>query len=97
MWYGCSFQRKFDKFADHSESFEVFNHLGLCSLDIITQCAFSYKTGCQTQGYVLLHWLFLFPISNAPMLALVSVDSEMYLKDSFFMVLPVLRVRLAYQ
>ncbi|KAH3822563.1 cytochrome P450 4F12-like [Dreissena polymorpha] len=41
---------KMEGFATSGQSFEVFRHLGLCSLDIISRCAFSRETNCQTEG-----------------------------------------------
>ncbi|XP_053378943.1 cytochrome P450 4F2-like isoform X2 [Mercenaria mercenaria] len=41
---------KLQGFCDRGENFEAFEHIGLCSLDIIGRCAFSYITDAQTQG-----------------------------------------------
>ncbi|XP_076087488.1 cytochrome P450 4F6-like isoform X1 [Mytilus galloprovincialis] len=42
-----------EKIEDRSKankSFELFSNIGLCSLDIILRCAFSYESNCQTLG-----------------------------------------------
>lgn len=41
---------KLDKLSASGTAFDAFEHIGLCSLDIITRCAFSYYTDCQIQG-----------------------------------------------
>ncbi|XP_022341984.2 cytochrome P450 4F6-like [Crassostrea virginica] len=41
---------KIDRYVDSGESFELFSLIGLASLDIILQCAFSYESNCQQLG-----------------------------------------------
>lgn len=45
-----TFQDKIDRYVDSGESFELFSLIGLASLDIILQCAFSYESNCQQLG-----------------------------------------------
>jgi hypothetical protein len=46
------FQSIIDKYADTGESFELFQLVSNCTLDIIMQCAFSYHTDCQKDRFV---------------------------------------------
>ncbi|KAK3102082.1 hypothetical protein FSP39_008602 [Pinctada imbricata] len=39
--------KNIERFANTDASFEVFNLVCLCTLDIILRCAFSYETNCQ--------------------------------------------------
>lgn len=39
-------------YAESGASFELFQTVGSCSLDIILRCAFSYKTDCQKEGSI---------------------------------------------
>ncbi|XP_048743248.2 ultra-long-chain fatty acid omega-hydroxylase-like isoform X2 [Ostrea edulis] len=41
---------KIDKQVEAGRSFELFSYVGLASLDIILQCAFSYNSNCQQIG-----------------------------------------------
>ncbi|XP_060068964.1 ultra-long-chain fatty acid omega-hydroxylase-like isoform X2 [Ylistrum balloti] len=38
--------------AEKGESFETFNVVSACTLDIILRCAFSYRTNCQNLGKI---------------------------------------------
>ena len=45
-----------DKWMDvilHNESVEICEQVNLATLDIILQCAFSYKNNCQDSGYAI--------------------------------------------
>ncbi|KAJ8321081.1 hypothetical protein KUTeg_002668 [Tegillarca granosa] len=42
------------------QSFELFSHIGLLSLDIILKCAFSYESNCQVLGKPYLYPDFIF-------------------------------------
>eukprot|EP00918_Siedleckia_nematoides_P025536 GHVU01055122.1.p1 GENE.GHVU01055122.1~~GHVU01055122.1.p1 ORF type:complete len:399 (+),score=58.66 GHVU01055122.1:60-1256(+) len=44
------FAGKLEGFAGKGESFPLFSNVSLLTFDIILQCAFSYKTNCQTLG-----------------------------------------------
>ena len=37
----------------HNESVEICEPVNLATLDIILQCAFSYKNNCQDSGYAI--------------------------------------------
>ncbi|XP_029360354.1 cytochrome P450 4T8 isoform X1 [Echeneis naucrates] len=41
---------KWESYADTNKPFELFEHVSLMTLDSILQCAFSYKSNCQTEG-----------------------------------------------
>ncbi|XP_033496469.1 cytochrome P450 4B1-like [Epinephelus lanceolatus] len=41
---------KWESYANTGESFELFEHVSLMSLDTILKCAFSYSSNCQTKG-----------------------------------------------
>ncbi|XP_071147890.1 cytochrome P450 4F4-like [Mytilus edulis] len=41
---------KISKCAESGASFEAFENVSLCTLDIILRCAFSYENDCQTRG-----------------------------------------------
>lgn len=41
---------KIAKSSTNNTSVELFSNIGLCSLDIILRCAFSYQSNCQTLG-----------------------------------------------
>ncbi|KAL4657539.1 cytochrome P450 4B1-like [Arapaima gigas] len=41
---------KWETYANQEESFELFEHLSLMTLDSIMKCAFSCKSNCQTEG-----------------------------------------------
>ncbi|XP_040899923.1 cytochrome P450 4B1 [Toxotes jaculatrix] len=41
---------KWESYADTNESFELFEHVSLMTLDSILKCAFSYSSNCQTEG-----------------------------------------------
>ena len=47
-----SLQKKLDKFSTSGKSFEVFQNICLCTLDIIMKCAFSYDEDIQQAGWV---------------------------------------------
>ncbi|XP_060068942.1 cytochrome P450 4A25-like [Ylistrum balloti] len=42
--------KNIDLCAEKGESFETFNVVSACTLDIILRCAFSYRTNCQNLG-----------------------------------------------
>ncbi|XP_060561748.1 ultra-long-chain fatty acid omega-hydroxylase-like [Ruditapes philippinarum] len=54
------FVDKLQAYADKEEYFEIFEHACMFSLDVILQCAFSYKSDCQIskmkQPYVQAVW-----------------------------------------
>ena len=39
--------------AETGESFEVFQNVLLCTLEVILRCAFSYEQDVQAAGYLL--------------------------------------------
>ncbi|XP_034080490.1 cytochrome P450 4B1-like isoform X1 [Gymnodraco acuticeps] len=41
---------KWESYAKTNESFELFNHVSLMTLDSIMKCAFSYNSNCQTES-----------------------------------------------
>ena len=41
---------KWDKFAARGEPVKVFETVGMLSLDVVLQCAFSYQSNCQIEG-----------------------------------------------
>ncbi|XP_018553990.1 cytochrome P450 4B1 [Lates calcarifer] len=41
---------KWESYANSNESFELFEHVSLMTLDSILKCAFSYSSNCQTEG-----------------------------------------------
>ncbi|XP_072535848.1 cytochrome P450 4T8 [Salminus brasiliensis] len=41
---------KWEAYAKTEESFELFQHVSLMTLDSIMKCAFSYHSNCQTEG-----------------------------------------------
>ncbi|XP_058503893.1 cytochrome P450 4B1 [Solea solea] len=41
---------KWGRYANTNESFELFDHVSLMTLDNIMKCAFSYNSDCQTEG-----------------------------------------------
>ncbi|XP_042346541.1 cytochrome P450 4B1-like [Plectropomus leopardus] len=41
---------KWESYANTSESFELFEHVSLMTLDSILKCAFSYSSNCQTES-----------------------------------------------
>ncbi|KAJ4931385.1 hypothetical protein JOQ06_025682 [Pogonophryne albipinna] len=41
---------KWESYAKTNESFELFNHVTLMTLDSIMKCAFSYNSNCQTES-----------------------------------------------
>ncbi|XP_070767693.1 cytochrome P450 4T8 [Enoplosus armatus] len=47
---------KWESYANTNESFELFEHVSLMTLDSILKCAFSYNSNCQTEsgtnGYI---------------------------------------------
>ncbi|XP_033745790.1 cytochrome P450 4F6-like [Pecten maximus] len=43
-------QRKVEDCCKKGQSFELFNNIGMASLDNILRCAFSYKSDCQVLG-----------------------------------------------
>uniref|UniRef100_A0A3Q2NN52 aromatase n=1 Tax=Fundulus heteroclitus TaxID=8078 RepID=A0A3Q2NN52_FUNHE len=46
----CLFQDKWERYANTEETFEVFEHVSLMTLDSILKCAFSCNSNCQTEG-----------------------------------------------
>ncbi|XP_045900327.1 cytochrome P450 4B1 isoform X1 [Micropterus dolomieu] len=41
---------KWEVYADNNESFELFEHVSLMTLDSILKCAFSHNSNCQTES-----------------------------------------------
>ncbi|XP_033836389.1 cytochrome P450 4B1-like isoform X2 [Periophthalmus magnuspinnatus] len=41
---------KWEKYSKTGETFELFEHVSLMTLDSILKCAFSYNSNCQTEG-----------------------------------------------
>ncbi|XP_028281106.1 cytochrome P450 4T8 [Parambassis ranga] len=41
---------KWECYANSNETFELFEHVSLMTLDSILKCAFSYNSNCQTEG-----------------------------------------------
>ena len=51
LFFHCC-QDKWKSYAKTNESFELFNHVSLMTLDSIMKCAFSYNSNCQTERRV---------------------------------------------
>ncbi|KAJ8320730.1 hypothetical protein KUTeg_002317 [Tegillarca granosa] len=52
------------KYADTGESFELFQVISSCTLDVILRCAFSYNSGCQQSGNLLMANDFAFNLTR---------------------------------
>uniref|UniRef100_A0A3B4AU74 Uncharacterized protein n=1 Tax=Periophthalmus magnuspinnatus TaxID=409849 RepID=A0A3B4AU74_9GOBI len=48
---------KWEKYSKTGETFELFEHVSLMTLDSILKCAFSYNSNCQTEGWVYAQWI----------------------------------------
>ncbi|XP_029308136.1 LOW QUALITY PROTEIN: cytochrome P450 4B1-like [Cottoperca gobio] len=55
---------KWESYANTNESFEVFEHVSLMTLDSILKCAFSYNSNCQTEGATNAYIQAVYEINN---------------------------------
>ncbi|XP_029308135.1 cytochrome P450 4B1-like [Cottoperca gobio] len=55
---------KWESYANTNESFEVFEHVSLMTLDSILKCAFSYNSNCQTEGGKNAYIQSVYELSN---------------------------------
>ncbi|KAF7645499.1 hypothetical protein LDENG_00203600 [Lucifuga dentata] len=59
-----SMLNKWENFAKTNESFELFNHVSLMTLDSIMKCAFSYNSNCQNEGGASEYIKAVYELSN---------------------------------
>lgn len=64
------FQDKWESYANTNESFELFKHVSLMTLDSILKCAFSDNSNCQTDRWV--HTNLFPPFTNSGLLYVLS-------------------------
>ncbi|KAM9852387.1 cytochrome P450 4T8 [Aulostomus maculatus] len=55
---------KWQSYANTGESFELFEHVSLMTLDTILKCAFSYSSNCQTEGGTNKYIKSVYELSN---------------------------------
>uniref|UniRef100_A0A672YFG8 aromatase n=1 Tax=Sphaeramia orbicularis TaxID=375764 RepID=A0A672YFG8_9TELE len=55
---------KWERYAKTGESFELFEHVSLMTLDSILKCAFSYNSNCQTEGGTNAYIQSVYELSN---------------------------------
>ncbi|XP_033976688.1 cytochrome P450 4B1-like [Trematomus bernacchii] len=55
---------KWESYAKTNESFELFNHVSLMTLDSIMKCAFSYNSNCQTESGTNEYIKAVYELSN---------------------------------
>lgn len=75
--YCC--QDKWESHANTSNSFELFEHVSLMTLDSIMKCAFSHDSHCQTERSVYRNFLLFPPL-------MISCST------TYFQLLPLLRI-----
>ncbi|XP_068592039.1 cytochrome P450 4B1-like [Cebidichthys violaceus] len=55
---------KWERYANSNESFELFNHVSLMTLDTILKCAFSDNSNCQTESGINAYIKAVYDLSN---------------------------------
>uniref|UniRef100_A0A8C6THR8 aromatase n=1 Tax=Neogobius melanostomus TaxID=47308 RepID=A0A8C6THR8_9GOBI len=55
---------KWEKYSETGETFELFEHVSLMTLDSILKCAFSYNSNCQTAGGTNAYIQSVYELSN---------------------------------
>ncbi|XP_042257674.1 cytochrome P450 4B1-like [Thunnus maccoyii] len=55
---------KWESYANTSNSFELFEHVSLMTLDSILKCAFSYNSNCQTESGTNAYITAVYELSN---------------------------------
>lgn len=56
--------KKWERYANTNEPFELFEHVSLMTLDSILKCAFSYSSNCQTESGTNTYIKAVYDLSN---------------------------------